>query len=86
MSRFYLTASNSRGNTTSAAGSSRGQDAHLRGWSAGVEVVASVGDDGDEFRIYMTHGSNGGGNRELVGIVREKDHRTGDGPTFQVLA
>jgi len=86
MSRFYCSTVNSRGNSVTASGSARGQDAHLRGWNAGVEVEATVGDDGDEFRIYMTHGSSGGGRRELVAIVREKDGRTGEGPTFQTLA
>lgn len=70
MARFYMTSVNSRGNTVSAAGSSRGQDCHLRGWNSGVEVVAHpTTDDLDTFLIYATHGSNGGGNRRLLGAV-----------------
>lgn len=71
MARFYLTASNSRGNTVSAAGSSRGQDAHLRGWNAGVEILASVDETGrDVFDIYATRGSNGGRGEHIM-TVRE---------------
>ena len=76
MSRFYLTAVNSRGNSVSAAGSSRGQDCHLRGWNAGVEVVARVednpyGEPEDVFDIYATGGSNNPSRRELIATVHE---------------
>jgi hypothetical protein len=79
MSRFYMTGVNSRGNTVSAAGPSRGQDVHLRGWNAGVEVDAFPGDDGrDRFAVYMTHGSNDAGSRKYLGAVMD----TPDGPEF----
>jgi len=88
MARFYLTADNSRGNQVTAQGKSSGQTCHIRGWSAGVEVIAHPakphGGDGnepidvDEFDIWMTSGSNGGRSHQLIGVVRS----TLDGPVF----
>lgn len=80
MSRFYMTASNSRGNTTSAAGRASGQDVHLRGWNVGVQVNAEPdpGDGEDVFYIYATAGSKGAGRSVLIGTVQLIDGE----PTF----
>lgn len=79
MSRFYLTGVNSRGNTISAAGASRGQDCHLRGWNAGVEVVAApkpADPKRDHFVIFATSGSNGSrSRRELGRLIQMTDGR-----------
>lgn len=82
MSRFYMTGSNSRGNTVSAAGRSTEQDVHLRGWRAGVEVIARPNPDDpklDRFTIYATSGSSGRLSGKLIGHVIE----TEDGPVFE---
>lgn len=69
MARFYTEVDNSKGNITSAAGKSAGQTAHIRGWNAGIRVEAVPdADNKDSFRVYSTHGSNGGG-RDLVGVL-----------------
>lgn len=76
MSRFYLTGVNSRGNTISAAGASSGQDVHLRGWQAGIEVVARpkpLDLERDLFVVYATGGSGGAGRREEIGTLQQKE-------------
>lgn len=42
---------------------------HTRGWNSGVEVLCSVEDGEDVFRIYATSGSNGGNRRRLIGAL-----------------
>lgn len=59
MSRFYVSASNSRGKEMTAAGAESGQNAHIRGWNAGVEVLARPDGEIDNFTVYATHGSRG---------------------------
>lgn len=76
MSRFYLTANNSRGNRVTAAGHSSGQHAWLRGWCAGVRVDARASEEypgRDAFHIYMTEGSNGDSWGTKLGTVEFVD-------------
>lgn len=55
---------------------------HIRGWNRGVEVACAVDEDGkDEFHVYVTPGSNGGENRQLIAVVHENgtvDHFYGE--------
>lgn len=76
MSRFYVSTENSRGNPVTAAGASRGQSAHIRGWDVGVEVDAHPGYDDPEldvFHVWATGGSNDPGARSLLGSVYLQD-------------
>lgn len=81
MARYVTNAINGRGNDTMIGG--RGGAVgrvHIRGWGAGVRVEpVDVKGIPDEFRIYVTRGSNGGESGKLIGIVRD----TPDGPVFE---
>jgi hypothetical protein len=80
MARYVTSAINGAGNDQMIGGRGRGSGrVHLRGWDAGVKVEPiNVKGKPDEFRIYMTHGSNGGENGPLIGTVTD----TPDGPQF----
>lgn len=58
MSRFYMSSENSRGNQVTAAGSSRGQRTHARGWHLGIIVDAHDEQGEDVFTLYASGGSN----------------------------
>lgn len=79
MSRFYGSMVNSHGNTVTAGNA---DDAHIRGWSAGVHVSRYTHDTKDEkqdiFVISMTTGSGGYGHSVVIGRVLS----TPDGPRF----
>ena len=69
MARTYLTTNNSRGNTVTAASPTF---VHFRGWDAGVRVQAILmPGKPDEFLVYATHGSAGGGEDKLICRVLE---------------
>lgn len=80
MARFFLTARNGRGNETSVGGRTSVEQAHIRGWNAGIKVSTNHGEKGqpDELAVYMTGGSNGHTTDRLLGYVRD----TPDGPVF----
>lgn len=79
MARFYATVVNGRGNVTPVGGRASVQDAHIRGWNAGVKVVPiGVKNERDRFEVYMTTGSHASGLDILLGTV----HDTADGPQF----
>lgn len=70
MARFMTTVDNSRGKSVNVAGESIGQHLHIRGWDSGVKVESyRQQDDQDGFAIYMTDGSNGHGQKILIGRV-----------------
>jgi hypothetical protein len=55
--------------------------AHIRGWNAGVYIQAVlVKGEPDQFRVFMTRGSNGGGPDILLGTVTD----TPEGPKWEV--
>jgi hypothetical protein len=87
MARFYGSITNSRGNQVTAQGAANGQRCHIRGWSAGVVIDSHPHNDGpnfsdrtdvDEFDVFMSSGSRGGGHEVLLGTVVSSP----DGPMF----
>lgn len=78
MARFYGSMTNSRNKEVTAQGRSTGQEAHIRGWDAGVQIVSRPHGDGDSFTLYMTTGSHESGPRKFIGTV----FSTPDGPEF----
>jgi len=74
MSRFYASIQGSRGEATRQGTGKSGIAGHIRGWDLGVKVVGGPGPDGDEFLVYMTAGSNGGGQDLLVGKAEIDEH------------
>jgi hypothetical protein len=75
MARFYGSMENSHGNTVTA---NNADNAHLRGWNAGVKVTRKVVDGRDLFVVIMTGGSNGNTLDHVIGEVTD----TPDGPRF----
>lgn len=60
MSRFYGSLQGNRGEATRCGGAESGVSCHVRGWDIGIEVRGYVNEDGqDEFRVFITGGSNG---------------------------
>lgn len=80
MARFYGSMINRRGNEVTAMGA---DDAHLRGWDAGVKVERFTNDtperDQDVFVVSMTTGSHGSGRDVTLGRVVS----TPDGPRWE---
>jgi poly(3-hydroxybutyrate) depolymerase len=79
VSRLYASIDSDARKTQATSRGHKNLSAHVRGWDSGVEVVASVNPETgtDEFHIYLTSGSNGGGSRELCGVVTPRDFKTG---------
>lgn len=72
MARFYTSGTNSRDKTFTAMGRKNGQEAHIRGWTSGVEVIARPCKDNpdvDVFEIWQTSGSNGGPRIKIGEII-----------------
>lgn len=70
MAHFYTSATNSRGNLTTASGLRSGQTVHARGWNSGVKVISKIDQDGrDVFYVYRTAGSGGAGCDVFLGRV-----------------
>ena len=59
MSRFYGSLQGSRGAATRQGDAESGISCHVRGWDIGIEVRGYVNEEGqDEFRVFITGGSN----------------------------
>lgn len=70
MARFRATIKGQRGEASRLGGPKQGIVAVANGWDVGVRVVGGVTAQGDdEFQVYATGGSNGGGGN-FVGVVR----------------
>lgn len=77
MSRFYGSMQGARGEATRRGTTASGLDAHIRGWTTGVRVVArplttgerSAHPDVDAFDVYATTGSSPDSPDVLVGTV-----------------
>lgn len=69
MARFFASVWNGRGNETTVGGRSSVNNAHIRGWDAGVRVETVKLTDGDAFDVYMTGGSHASSQDVLIGRV-----------------
>jgi hypothetical protein len=77
--RFYATVRNGRGNETGSSVN----EAHVRGWHAGIRVSTGSTPDGrDKLFVYMTSGSTGATPAVLLGTVYD----TPDGPVWEAAA
>ena len=70
MSHFYCSMQGSRGPATRCGTKQSGHECHIRGWDLGVRVKAEF-KGCDQFRIYITAGSNGNFSDVYLGTVRE---------------
>ena len=59
MSRFYLSADSDSGKKSTTRRGHKHLTTHTRGWSSGVRVECVANGEQDEFRIYLTGGSEG---------------------------
>ena len=60
MAHFYMNAQGNRGETTRMGTKASGISAHVRTWSAGVDVSMLHTSEGEDVAdIAITHGSNG---------------------------
>jgi len=67
MSRFYASIKGSRGEATRQGTPKSGIEGYIMGLDLGVEVVGSISAEGhDTFKVYLTSGSSGKGQRELI--------------------
>lgn len=75
MSHFYASIDESARKTVPTARGHRngGITAHVRSWSVGVRVSASVIDDRDVIAIHSTCGSGYGSGGEYLGCVTKND-------------
>lgn len=71
MSRLYASIDSDARKTSATSRGHAHIDAHVRGWSEGVRVVARAAVAGfDEFDVYATSGSTGGAGDVLLGTLR----------------
>jgi hypothetical protein len=77
MSRFIGYVRGSRGEASRLGTEKSGLRVKANGWGAGVQVVARAQGDSDEFYVWATGGSGGGGQDKLVAKVTF-DADTGD--------
>ena len=78
MSRFYASIQGNRGEATRMGGKGSGITGHIRGWDVGIRVIGHVSylldeQDNDVFTVYLTFGSNGGGNDKIIGTFTAAD-------------
>jgi len=70
MAHFYVSSSGGAGEATRTGTKSSGIRAHVRGRGAGVKVYGHVTVAGeDEFHVYSTGGSSGGGRERMIGVL-----------------
>ena len=69
MAQFYLSGQGDRGEVTRRGSKNSSITAHARGWALGgrVEMSYNTEKDRDEVTIYITSGSNGGGQSKRLG-------------------
>jgi hypothetical protein len=74
MARFYASIRGSRGEATRMGTTQSGISGHIRGWDVGGEVRCYVGENGeDRVAVFLTSGSNGHGQRVLLGDYTAND-------------
>lgn len=73
MARFIGRVAGQSGNEVHRLGSpNSGIRVTAAGWNVGVSVYGDTNGDADEFRVYATGGSNGGGST-FLGVVQLVD-------------
>ena len=81
MAHFYGGVEGKAKTTATRLGSrNSGIETFCQGWDSGVDVRGEVSDGQDMFRVYVTHGSNGGGHDILLGTFLIQ----GDAPVFVI--
>lgn len=74
MAHFRATIKGQRGQASRLGSPKTGIKAHVNGWDFGIDVCGSVNAEGeDEFRIYITGGSNDRQTPKLVGTFTARD-------------
>jgi hypothetical protein len=73
MAHFIATVAGQSGPASRIGSPRSGIAAHPRGWDIGVEVVGTVENGEDIFRVYVTGGSNGHTGRVYIGTARNVD-------------
>lgn len=73
MARFYVNVQGNRGPASRMGTENSGIFSHTRGWEVGILVNGTVNANGeDEFDVYLTGGSNGGGSHKFIGRYTPK--------------
>lgn len=92
MSRFYASISGSAKTEATRIGSTNsGITGHVRGWTSGIRVdggareVGGVITDVDEFFVYATSGSGGGGKDQYIGVLRGNDFTPAEGLDYKKM-
>jgi len=67
MAHFYASIQGSRGEATRLGYASSGMKGRIQGWHSGISVKAVVIDGKDTFHVYLTSGSNGTKQSQLLG-------------------
>jgi hypothetical protein len=80
MSALYASLTNERNGSATRSSESE-ISAHVRGWSVGVRVDATLRDGQPVLRISATYGSEGGGPDREIGYVTEMN----GSPVFESL-
>lgn len=73
MAQFYAEIQGNRGSASRMGSKDSGMTAHVRGWDAGVRVVAKHEDGLDVFYVYATGGSHAAHSDRLIARVREDE-------------
>lgn len=75
MSHFYASIEGSAKTAATRQGDARsGISGHIRGWDLGIRVVGQVGAEGnDEFKVFLTGGSNQPASEKLLYIFTAAD-------------
>jgi len=78
MSHFYAEIQGNRGLASRQGTEQSGIWGHIRGWDVGITVVGFINAKGeDEFRVSLTHGSNGFSSSKLIGSFTKDDFDKG---------
>jgi hypothetical protein len=74
MAHFYGEIRGNRSSVTRTGSKQSGIGGHIRGWKIGAEVTVFNDKPGcDVVSVYITHGSNGAGDRLHLGFFSIKD-------------
>ena len=71
MAQFRATIKGQRGEASRLGTKKSGISAHINGWELGVRVEACDVSGHDVFEVYITSGSNGGAQDQLIAILDE---------------
>ena len=71
MAQFYAGVQGSSGMVTCQGSKRSGMNAHIHGWSVGIEVECQFDGEHDIISVFQTGGSNGEEPRKLIGFVTD---------------